>query len=224
MGEAAEALLPLAVGAAISPLPIVAMILLLGAPRARASGPAFAVGWLVGLCAVAAIALAVADGRDYSAHSGPTAAVRVIKGCLGVLFLWRAAQLWRHRPDGRHPAPQPTWMATIQSFGPRRSARLGALVAAANPKNLSLTVTAAAVVAQSGVSGLTQAGALAVYALLGTVGILTPLVAYLALGERARVPLDEWRRWMVAHNGPVMMVLFLLLGALLLGKAIGGGR
>ena len=44
MGEAIGQTLPLAVGVALSPVPIIASILMLVTPRARANGPAFVVG------------------------------------------------------------------------------------------------------------------------------------------------------------------------------------
>ena len=46
MGEAIGQVLPFAVGVAISPMPIVAMVLMLITPKARANGFAFLVGWL----------------------------------------------------------------------------------------------------------------------------------------------------------------------------------
>ena len=49
LGEVIGDLLPSAVGVALSPVPIVAVILMLGTPRARTNGPMFAVGWVAGL-------------------------------------------------------------------------------------------------------------------------------------------------------------------------------
>jgi hypothetical protein len=40
---------------ALSPLPIIAVILMLVSVRARLNGPAFLVGWLLGLAVVGAI-------------------------------------------------------------------------------------------------------------------------------------------------------------------------
>jgi hypothetical protein len=48
MGQAISDILPMAVGVAISPVPIIAIVLMLGTPRARVNGATFAVGWLVG--------------------------------------------------------------------------------------------------------------------------------------------------------------------------------
>jgi Sap, sulfolipid-1-addressing protein len=52
MGQAIGEILPFAVGVALSPVPIIAVILMLVTPRARVSGPAFVVGWLTGLAVV----------------------------------------------------------------------------------------------------------------------------------------------------------------------------
>ena len=48
MGQAIGQILPLAVGVGLSPSPIIAVVVMLGTPQARANGPAFMVGWLVG--------------------------------------------------------------------------------------------------------------------------------------------------------------------------------
>ncbi len=57
-------LLPSAVGVALSPVPIIAVIMMLGTPKARSNGPAFAVGWVAGLVIVSVIVVLVASGSD----------------------------------------------------------------------------------------------------------------------------------------------------------------
>jgi hypothetical protein len=63
MGEAMGQVLSFGVGVALSPVPIIAVVLMLGTPRARVNGPAFVVGWVVGLAAVGTIVDEEADGR-----------------------------------------------------------------------------------------------------------------------------------------------------------------
>ncbi len=55
MGQAIGDLLPSAVGVAFSPIPIIAVILMLGTPKARTNGPAFAIGWVLGLVIVSTV-------------------------------------------------------------------------------------------------------------------------------------------------------------------------
>ena len=59
MGGAIGEMLPLAIGIAISPLAIVAVILILTTPQARTNGLAFLGGWLLALAVVGGVALVV---------------------------------------------------------------------------------------------------------------------------------------------------------------------
>jgi hypothetical protein len=59
---------------------------------------------------------------------------------------------------------------------------------AVNPKNGGLTIAAAATIAGAGLAGGEQAVTLAVFVLIGSVGVLAPLVVYLVAGEHAARP------------------------------------
>ena len=60
MGDAIGQMLPFAVGVAISPMPIVAVVLMLVSARAKANGLAFLLGWVVAIAVLGGIVLAVA--------------------------------------------------------------------------------------------------------------------------------------------------------------------
>src|SRR3954466_5339562 len=100
MGEAIGQSLPTAVGVALSPVPIIAVVLMLVTPRGRTNGPCFVLGWLLGLAVVGAIVLAAAGGADASADDAPAEWVNVLKLVLGSLLLLLAARQWRQRPTG----------------------------------------------------------------------------------------------------------------------------
>jgi hypothetical protein len=51
LGQATGQVLVYAVGIAISPVSIIGVVLMLGTPRARSTGPAFLLGWVAGLAA-----------------------------------------------------------------------------------------------------------------------------------------------------------------------------
>ena len=56
-----------AVAVALSPIPIIGVVLILATPRARTNGPAFAVGWVAGLSIVMAIVLVLgSEGHGLS--------------------------------------------------------------------------------------------------------------------------------------------------------------
>jgi hypothetical protein len=222
MGKAIGDILPMAIGVAISPVPIIAIVLMLGTPRARANGTAFAVGWLAGLTAAGAIMLAIASGNAATSSGGPATWASVLKLILGVLFLLLAAKQWRGRPTAGEEAAMPKWMQTIDQFTTGRSLGFGAVLSGANPKNLALTIAAATAIAQTDISSAQEAGALAVFIVIGSLTILAPLGIYLAMGAKAKEILDGLKTWMAAHNAAIMTVLLLVLGGKLIGDAIGG--
>ena len=222
MGKAIGDILPLAIGVALSPVPIIAIILMLGTPRARVNGPAFAAGWLAGLTIVGTTVLLLASGNATADESGPATWASVLKLVFGVLFLAMAAQIWRGRPNAGEEAQMPKWMQAIDGFAAGKALGVGALLSGLNPKNLALTVAAATAIAQTGISGGQEAVALAVFIVLGSLTILAPLAIYFLLGERAKEILDGLKGFMAAHNAAIMTVLLLVLGAKLVGDAIGG--
>jgi threonine/homoserine/homoserine lactone efflux protein len=222
MGQAIGDVLPLAIGVALSPVPIIAVILMLVTPRARANGPAFVVGWLIGLALVGALVLVVADPANANDDGQPATWVNWLELALGVGVLLVGLKQWRGRPHGDDEPATPKWMGAIDAFSPAKSLGAGALLSAANPKNLLLAVAAAASIAQLGLSGADQAVAYAVFAVIGTIGVATPVVIYFALGSRAGALLDGMKAWMSRNNAVIMAVLCLVIGAKLVGDAIAG--
>ena len=222
MGEAIGQSLSLAVGVALSPVPIIAVILMLVTPRARSNGPAFIAGWLIGLAIVGTIVLLALDPADASEEGAPADWVSVLKLVLGALLVLIALKQWRGRPHEGEEAPTPKWMGAIDRFTPVKSLGAGVVLAGANPKNLLLAIAAATVIAQTGIPGGEQAIAYAVFAMIGTVGVGAPVVIYFALGERAGPILDRLKTWMGQHNAVIMAVLCLVIGSKLIGDAIAG--
>ncbi len=222
MADAIGEILSLGVGVALSPIPIVAVVLMLSTPRARSNGPAFVLGWVIGLAVVGAIVLAVAGGAGANDEAEPATWVDVLKIVLGVLLALVAVRQWRGRPRHGAEAELPGWMRTIETFTPTRSLAIAAALSGINPKNLLLTVGAAAAIAQTGVSTGQQAIALAVFILVGTLGPGIPVALYFALGDRARRLLEGLKTWMAASNAAILAVLCLVIGAKLIGDGISG--
>jgi threonine/homoserine/homoserine lactone efflux protein len=135
MGEAIGQSLPLAIGVALSPVPIIAVVLMLTTSRARANGPAFVLGWLLGLGVVGAVVLALAGPGEASESGQPATWVSWVLLLLGVLLLLVAARQFRGRPREGEEAPLPKWMGAIERFKAGAALGGGAALAGANPKN-----------------------------------------------------------------------------------------
>jgi HAMP domain-containing protein len=222
MGEAIGQSLPLAIGVALSPVPIIAVVLMLTTSRARANGPAFVLGWLLGLGVVGAVVLALAGPGEASESGQPATWVSWVKLLLGVLLLLVAARQFRGRPREGEEAPLPKWMGAIERFKAGAALGGGAALAGANPKNLLLAIGGAAAIAQTGIAGGQQVIAYAVFAVIGTLGVAAPVVIYFAMGRRSAEVLGRLKDWMGHNNAVIMAVLCLVIGMKLIGDGISG--
>jgi hypothetical protein len=83
MREAIGQTLAFGVGVALSPFPIVAVVLMLVTERARLNGPVL--GWLAGLALVGTVVLVIASPADASENGQPATWVGVLKLILGGL-------------------------------------------------------------------------------------------------------------------------------------------
>jgi threonine/homoserine/homoserine lactone efflux protein len=216
MGQAIGQILGLAVGVAISPVPVIALILMLFSRRATSNSLAFLVGWLVGLTVVSIIVLSIGiqDSGD-DADSGGW-----VKLVIGALFLALAVKQWRSRPHEGDEPQMPAWMSSIDEFTAVKAFGMGVLLSGVNPKNLGLTIAAAAAIGSFGLGAGEEAIVVAVYVVLASITLIVPVVGYLAAREQMAPVLDSMKAWLLANNATVMAVLFAVLGAKVLGDGI----
>ena len=114
MGAAIGQILGSAVGVAISPVPIIAVILMLFSKKATVNSLSFLFGWVFGLLGVGLIVLAL--GLTAS-DGGPSTTSGWIKVVIGVLFLGLGVKQWKSRPKKGEHAATPGWMSAIDDFG-----------------------------------------------------------------------------------------------------------
>ena len=221
MGNVIGDILPFAIGLAIIPVPIIAVILVLFSARARTNGPAFLAGWVAGLAVVGTIVLVLSDAGDLHEQDGPSTAAGVVQLILGVLLLLVSLRQWRSRPKHGEEPEMPKWLAGVDGLSPVKAASLGLLLSAANPKNLLLVIAAAVTIGQAGLGTGQQVVALVVFVLIGSVTVALPVVYSRLGGEGAAAHLEEAKGWLAANNATVMFILFLVFGVVLIGKGIG---
>jgi hypothetical protein len=212
--------LPLAIAVAVFPVPVIAAVLVVGSGLAK--GLVYVLAWVAGLAVVGAVALLVGGVADASDGGEPATWVSALLLVLGLLCLAGAVKQWLGRPGAGEETPVPGWMRKMDDFTAAKAAGAGFALTALNPKNVLLTVAAAAEIAEVGISAGQQVAVMAVFVLVASAGVLTPLLLAVALGERSREVLDGLRGWMARHNAAIMAVLFLLIGAKLIGDALSG--
>jgi threonine/homoserine/homoserine lactone efflux protein len=222
MGSVIGDLLPLALGVAISPIPIIAVILMLFAPRARTTSFGFMAGWIAGILIAVIVFVVIAANTGMGTTGNPSTSSLWVKLLIGLALIALAAREWRSRPQHDVPAVLPKWMSAVDSFTPAKAAGLGFALAAVNPKNLAMAIAAGISIAGGHLSTGGDIVAILVFTLLACTTVAIPVIAYAADADRMREPLDRLKFWLEANNAAVMSVLLLVIGTVLFGKGLGG--
>ena len=221
MGSVIGDVLPYAIGVAISPVPIIAVILMLFSRHAGANAPAFLGGWVAGLLAVSVVVLLL-SGVLGTGSGAPPAWVSVLKLVVGILLLLLGWEKLKNRPPPGTPSPTPKWLQAVDDLTPGKAFGMGALLSGVNPKNLILAVGASLVIAQAQLPTGEAAVAVLAFVIIGSLSIAVPVVYLRFGGAAAKVRLDSARVWLGENNATVLSVLLLVFGVVLIGKGIGG--
>ena len=214
--------LPYAIGVMISPLPIIVVISMLSSKHAKSKSLTFLLGWILGLIIIGSVVLSIAGTQNFSPRSEPSIEASIIRLLAGVLLLFLAANEWR---ISIRPGEQPKLLTRINAIDTSTSAKtfgLGLLLSAAYPKNLTLTLIAALNIAQAQVSGLLNTEVFAVFIIISSILVVIPVLTSFVLGDKAAQTLDGWKAWNMEHYTAVMLVVFLALAAMNLGKGLSG--
>jgi len=220
MGQAIGEFLPMAVGVAISPVPIIAVILMLFTDRARRDSLAFLLGWLVAMALALGVLIAVASTQELGAGGEPSDSVSWAKTILGALSILFAVREWRRRPPPGSEATMPAWMEKIDAMKPAAALGLSLVLSVVNPKNLLLIAGGAVAIAQADLSTSETAVAIVTFTAIGALGVAVPTLGYLFKGAAIQPTLDRSKAWLAANNTAVMAVLLLVIGVTLLGKGL----
>jgi threonine/homoserine/homoserine lactone efflux protein len=206
---------------ALSPFPVIGIVLILAGRHGRRNGPLFAVGWVLGLSVVTALVVLVfhkAEDADSTA-SAIADWSRVFAGSalivLGVRKWWR-----RPRPGAVEAAPG--WMASLNDVTPGRAAVLGMLLSGANPKNFVLTASATTSMVEAGAHGSDLLVGVIVFVLIGSCTVVGAVLVHLFGGTSGAALLDAVRTFMVANSTVITVVIMLILGANVLGGGLTG--
>lgn len=221
MIEAIGGVLPFAAAIAISPMPIIAIILILMSDRAKTLGLSFAGGWFVGAFVVTwifSLIAGVLDGQESDDSSKPIQAV--IKIVLGLLLGYLALKKWNSRPQAGEEPSLPKWMESMTSMKPLAAIGLALLLVAVNPKNMMMEAAAGLEIGQQNLGVGSLLVVLLVFTILASITVLGPVVFYFVAPKKAASALAGVREWLVENNATIMVVLFAIFAVKLIGDGL----
>lgn len=203
--------LPLALGAAVSPLLLIGEVLCLSAPSAGLRR-----GWLFaggnGLVVAIWLAIGLAMGQALPhRQTGSDPISACLHLAMGLVLLTVAAQLRLHPAAAAPPRPKREAAHPL-----RRSLALGVVMMAQNLSTLALFFPAVTLVARAGQSPAASAADLGLLCLITLSPSLLPALLASFGGERARRALDRGYRWLQPRQRTVAMGMLLVMGSALL--------
>ena len=145
-----------------------------------------------------------------------------LKTLLGALLLIAAVRKWRQRvPSGQEPTP-PKWMSGLQDSAPGKAAVLGFLLGGINPKNLMLTLGAAATLGAAGLSSSELWITGIAYVIVASVTVLVPMGIYVLMRSKADALLANLGEWMKSNSDAITIVVLVIFGVKLLLGGLAG--
>jgi Sap, sulfolipid-1-addressing protein len=217
MWQALGGLLPIAVAAAFSSVPITVTILILLSPNRNRAALPFLVGWVIGVAAVIVLSTLFASTLP-QARRGPdpaTAALLMVVGValivLGIVNLRRDSQT-----EG---TGLPGWLSRVDSFGGLVSFAVAVLLNL-RPKGLLLGIAAGLALHAASVKADQIIVLIVIYTVIASSTVVVPIVASFLAPRRVEPKLIAARGWMT-HNGRLLTSLMMfMIGVVILGYGL----
>ena len=211
---------PLALGVAISPLPVVAMLVLLLTKGARRNSLVTLACWILGVSFTIGIAIAFAGRLPQPRHGDDLPAEWVFAILLGIALIITAAISYfgrRDKPQGGEP---PAWLKRVDNLTPWGGAVIALSNAVTSPKNMALTLTAGLVIARAAVSPAEVAASALVFVAIATLLMAIPVVFYFVGGEHSVRILTRWKDRITLHASAFIEIVLVVIGIAMTARGI----
>ena len=222
MGQALLGLIPLALAAALSTVPVTAAIFILLSDGRRRSGLAFLGSTLLGtfvLVTLATLASRALPGRTRQ-HDALVAQLEIVIGVvmvlLGVVTLVR-----RRRSAGPPRSGGPGWLDDVGSLGVLPVFGIG-LALCLRPKAGLLALAAGLAINRAGLPAEDNLVLLVVYTLVATSTVLVPIVATVLLPRQTVPRLVAAKGWLTVHSTTVGAAVMIPVGGYVIALGISG--
>jgi hypothetical protein len=214
MGDAIAHVIGPGLAIGFSPVPILAILIVLTSGGPRRNGALLLSGWAAALAVAGTALTLLLDGATEASDTTGTAVARVV---VGVALLGAALVQWRR---GFERAEEAAWVARIARLRGHQALAAGVVLVATNVKNVPLLVLAAGQLAAHDHGRPATTGALAVLVLLGSAGMAAPVLVSELAGARATPILARWRGRLERHARAVVVAVFALVGLALVADGV----
>ncbi|MEM9326536.1 MAG: GAP family protein [Bacteroidota bacterium] len=218
MIEALSPSLPIALALALSPAPILALIIILMTPQAKKNVLFYMVGWYLGIIAVAIVVFVMPGINNGQTEGGRFLPMAQLS--LAALFLGTAVWKWIHRPRKGDPIHTPKLFRHLDELGRFQSMFMGFALSGLNIKNIALIVAGALTIQFASAYGSIAVLSLLAFALVATGALLMVVAIYYLRRSQIDPVFARWKRWLIKHNNTILIVILIVFGSILLKKGL----
>ncbi|GAB4373094.1 MAG: hypothetical protein Kow00121_15980 [Elainellaceae cyanobacterium] len=213
--------LPVMLGAALAPIWIILVVLLLRDPNGLTKGIAFVAG-----ATTVRLGQGIMFGYLFAAFSPAeeTQDFSVVVSTLlivgGILLLIVTLKAFRQTSDP--DAPPLRWMVVMDSANALTVFGLGAVLTLAATKFWVLTLLAISIICEADLNRLESITAFLIYVLGTEVLILIPLVVYAIVPRQSAALLRSIAHWLEQYDHPITIAVSFTFGSLFLWQGVMG--
>lgn len=222
MGNVVGEVLPYAMAVAISPIPIIAVVLTLLSPKAKAASVGLLAGWVAGIIVTVTLFILISEVLSPDRSDEATPILGTIQIVVGAVFLFMAVRQWRSRPQKGEEVALPKWMQAIDKASVTSAAVIGFLLSAVNPVNMIMLVSAGLTIGSSELGGGSLAIVVAVFVAIAASTMVIPVVCYLLAARTLARPLELLRGWLARYNAIIVALLLLVVSVYMIFQGVAG--
>ncbi len=217
MIEALKEAFPMALGLALSPFPVIAVIIILMTPRAKSNASGFVLGWYSGIYAIGCLIYLI-PGLE-SKQGDPTTLSGVVRILAGLILLIFAIRLGLQRPINDQ-VTTPRIFEKMDTLDFWKSFALGPLFSVVNVKNMAFSAAGATKLNMSLSDHTEFFISLAFFALTASLILIFPVVVYILMGNRIEHRFLTWKKWLIKNNKVLLMLILTFISVILIRAGI----
>lgn len=224
MWDTLVSILPYTIGFIVSPLPVVALILVLVGRQGVRRATVFELFWLAAsFVSILLIMMLIGDITPPEDGTKPPwqYSVTLLMGLVLLLVaLLTRTRVYRKKHDKK--IRKPGWLKAIDRFKTSEIALLSVALVVLNPTNLSMVLAASINLANLQIPVGEAVLPVAIFVLIGSLSVLVPYIVVVIAGERVHNALHAVRHWLMQHGDRLSFWAAFGFGTVFLYKGING--
>jgi len=213
--------LPMMLGAALAPIWIILVVLLLRNPNGLVKGIAFVAG-----ATIVRLGQGIVFGYVFEAFNpveetrdfAPVVSTLLVMG--GIILLIATLKAFRQTPDS--DAPPLRWMVVMDSANALTVFGLGAILTLVATKFWVLTLLVIGIIREANLSRSESITAFLIYTLGAELLIVLPLVVYAIVPRQSAALLRSIAHWLERYEHPITIAVSFTFGSLFLWQGVMG--